>query len=275
MKRLTSLSALLDELSPDLPATDPSWDDVLLRAQLLASAAEHSAGLRRRWTRRRLLMVAAAALAIVVPIAALAAARGWWFFDFPDTPPPLTAPVVVTSGSWSGHGWKLVAYNSETAGTCWSITFDDQGQSGGSAVTRGPGAVGDAGNALGCGSVVGVQPPDRTKIDIPTLTYMTRTSAGGFPRWIAGPVVDTATNVVVRYRNGVSLRIPTTPSVVLGRAGWFGPVRFFAAPLPLNVSADDLPVWLAGLDNDGKVVACFNPVTATHGYSVPEECGSG
>ena len=274
--RRTSLSALLDELSPDLPAAGPGWGDVLVRAELLGAPPVHRARLPRlrRALKRRVVLAVAVVTTALIPLLALAAANDWWFFKFRDTPKPFGKPVVVARGSWSGHAWSLVAYDSKTNGTCWSITFDESPPGGaGGAMAPAPGAVSGADNALGCGGIVGLRPPRPRAIDLPTVMYMTAASFNtDYPHWIAGPVVDSARTVVVRYRDGAVVRAPTTRRVQLAKVGWFGPIRFFAAPLPQGVKVDDLPASVTGLSADGSVVACLVPRTASHFFSPLSDC---
>jgi hypothetical protein len=221
-----------------------------------------------------LLGVVALAAAVVIPLVALATVNDWWFFNFKGVPRPVSNVVVVTRGSWSGHPWKLVAYNTQTDGTCWSITFDES-TGGATAVMRGApgGAVGRAANALSCGSLVGIKPP-HGPMDLPTITYATAANEERrFPSWIAGPVVRSAATVVIRWPGGPVVRTPTVgTSRSLGKIGWFRPVRFYAAALPQGVSIGDQPLSLAGLDARGRVVACYVPATEINGWSALGDC---
>lgn len=252
MSRLTSLSALLDELSPDVPAAGPGWEDVLTRADVLAAAATNGSPpaptrmgslARRPWTGTKRLLVAAAVLAaILIPLGALATVNGWWS----GTPRPLNKPVVVTRGSWEGHPWNLAAYVS-AARICWSINFEDS--------PRGGTALGG-----GCGSIVGIRPPG-AGLAIPTVDWRAgATSIRSYPKWIAGPVVETARLVVIHFRNGTELRVPATGAVQWKNVGWYRPVRFFAAQLPAEINFIHVPESLdsiTGLDAQGNIVACY------------------
>ena len=97
MRRFTSVSLLLEQLSPELPPLNPSWDDVLARAQLLAdSAATNGEGVTdlgpplafalspsaKRPPRRRFLLTAAAIMALVFAVVAAAYALGHPIIDF-------------------------------------------------------------------------------------------------------------------------------------------------------------------------------------------------
>jgi hypothetical protein len=102
MSRFSSFSQLLDEVSPELPALAPSWEDVLARAQLLADTAatngdgvtngERSLALAllpppaKRRPRRRLLVAAAAVVALVFAVVGAAYALGHPIIDFGKAP---------------------------------------------------------------------------------------------------------------------------------------------------------------------------------------------
>jgi len=105
------------------------------------------------------------------------------------------------------------------------------------------------GGALGCGGFSvrpAGSPSGRRGID-----YASSQSAD-LPHWAAGPVVDTAAEVALYFRNGDLLRVPTfAPPEPLG------PVRFYATALPTSTDpAAERPVKVVGLDKDGAVVAC-------------------
>jgi hypothetical protein len=106
LKRFTSLSQLLDQLSPELPAIAPSWHDVLARAQLHADTASKngdaatngerslqfalSSPPAKRRPRRQLVVVVAATVALVFAVVAAAYALGHPVIDFgkaPNGPP--------------------------------------------------------------------------------------------------------------------------------------------------------------------------------------------
>jgi hypothetical protein len=279
MNEVNSMSALLDELSPELPASGATWDDVLARAQLLAGSTSTSGSAPRRSPRRvarkRLVLATALVTAIVIPLVAWAAVNDWWFFQFRDTPRPLSAPAVVASGSWSGHRWEMAAYNSGV-GTCWSITFPDSNEIGGAWMygVSGAGVTSNADNALGCGGIIGIRPPNPGALQLPTVMYMLGGSVdASYPSWIAGPVVASARTVVIRFPDGEVVSAPTTPPVKLGHVGWYGPVRFFAAQVPPNVKRFGRPQSVTGVDARGNVVACFVPALATSGFFTPlPEC---
>ena len=94
-----------------------------------------------------------------------------------------------------------------------------------------------------------------------TITYLSGSATSELPAYIAGPVVDTASQVVIRRKDDTILRVPTFP----------GPsslehVRFYATQLTADVQADELES-VAGLDSEGNIVACLVPATAVDGVS--------
>jgi hypothetical protein len=95
MTKFTSMSAVLDELSPDVPATGLGWDDVLARADALAASRNGSVRVAhqgRRWARlhggrpRRYVVVAVALVALVSLVVAAAYALGHPIVDFGRAP---------------------------------------------------------------------------------------------------------------------------------------------------------------------------------------------
>jgi hypothetical protein len=256
MTRPASLLALLDELSPDLPATGLGWGDVLARADSLAATAANASRAPRRpgIARKRLLLAAGLLAVILIPLGALATVNGWWFER------PLNKPVVVSQGSWGGHPWKLIAYVS-AGGICWSITFEDS-ERGAAAQTVGT-----------CGAIVGVRVP-HVGLDLGTVDWGAGSSADpSYPNWIAGPVVPTARVVLIRLRNGTELRAPASGAVKWSNVGWYRPVRFFAAPLPATVPWLEVALSvksITGLDGRGTVVACdVDALTNPSGEGTP------
>lgn len=193
--------------------------------------------------RQPLLLVASLIVCALVPVAALAIANGWWFLsEGSRAPAPAAAPVVVTGGTWSGQAWQLIAYRTTGGDICFTIT------PAASARTTGAGA------AMNCG---GFRPSASAGAGGPHgITYLSGSSEQ-LPAYIAGPVVDTATTVVVHFADGDVSQIRTVdapPSL--------GAIRFYAAPLPASAAADAAPrqsslVKLVGLDPDGRIVACL------------------
>jgi len=241
---MTRLDVTLDQLGSDA-GWSPDWENVLVRAGTVTVS-------RARFGRRVVvaLVVLAAAL---IPIAALAATQGWWFLRF-GAPQPTHAPVVVKTGAWSGRAWRLIAYPSSTDGLCFTITTAT------SSVTNPVGA-------MGCAPVVGVARTASTKgsPDMP-ITYLSSSARPELPPYIAGPVIETAAIVAIRLADGRTLTTPT-----FAAPAPLDHVRFYATRFPSNV-ADQVPVWLAGLDSAGTVVACLVPATAHEGISPLDAC---
>ncbi len=220
---------------------------------------ERSIGGRRvRFAARRLVLLSLAVLAaVLVPLAAVGAASDWWFLKNAAAPVPRTAPQVVKEGEWSGHPWQLIAYPSDTHGLCVSITPSDSGATG-------------EGGGLSCGPFVGFESKASRAM---TIAFLAGGGSSRLPAFIAGPVIEGASEVEVRFGDGGSLRVPTVA----------GPhplhhVRFYAAQLPAdfrmtpNKVTSVFPSWVAGLDAGGNVVACLAPLTAKNGISGLSDC---
>jgi hypothetical protein len=241
----------LDRLAP-LHGWVTDWPDVLERAGSRRSA--------RLFTKRRLVLALVVLAAVLVPLAAVGAANDWWFLRFGAAPPPTKAPVVVKEGEWRGHPWQLVAYPSTTDGLCFSIT--PMGS-----------ARGGAGGAMSCGPFAGVSRTADTKASPDmTITFMSGGASPELPAYIAGPVIEEAAAVEIRFGNGEVTRVPT-----FAGPESLGHVRFYAAQLPANVhdSPHTFLTFLksvAGLDANGEVVACLAPQTAKAGISDLADC---
>jgi hypothetical protein len=241
----------LDRLAP-LHGWVTDWPDVLERAGSRRSA--------RLFTKRRLVLALVVLAAVLVPLAAVGAANDWWFLRFGAAPPPTKAPVVVKDGEWRGHPWQLVAYPSTTDGLCFSITPTGS-------------ARGGAGGAMSCGPFAGVSRTVDTKASPDmTITFMSGGASPELPAYIAGPVIDEAAAVEIRFGNGEVTRVPT-----FAGPESLGHVRFYAAQLPANVH-DSPRTFLtflksvAGLNANGEVVACLAPQTAKAGISDLADC---
>jgi hypothetical protein len=103
------------------------------------------------------------------------------------------------------------------------------------------------------------------RIHLPTTGRAGRpsgaTKSPGLPYWAAGPVVDTATEVALYFRDGDVLRLPTYPVPES-----FGHVRFYANPIPeVAQSSGRAAVKVVGIDERGTVVACarLDPAAAS------------
>ena len=237
--------------------------------------------------KRRLILALVLVAAALISLAALGAASDWWFPQnrgpdpvsapdvvkeggssprFQDGPTPGTAPDVVKEGEWSGHRWRLSAYTTGD-GLCVSMS------------PAGPNASG-FGEATACFPFVGVPRTAATKGSSGmTITYLTGAPSDELPAYIAGPVIDKASTVEIKFRTGEVLRLPTfSGEASLAR------VRFYAAQLPPTIP---MPVpgqridperrfvdidTLAGLDSDGNVVACLAPRTADDAVSPLSDC---
>jgi hypothetical protein len=253
---MTEQDALLEQLV-GRAKWRPDWPDALARA------GEPSVGHRR--VRRRVVVALVVVVAILAPLAALAAANDWWFFKTPGSPTPTSAPVVVRTGAWDGHGWRLVAYPSTTDGLCVSMIPGD-------------GDNNSYGSAIGCGTFAGVARTTATKASPDmTITFLSSSATRVLPAYIVGPVIEQATMVEVRFANGETVRTPT-----FAAPHPLDHVRFYATPLP----KDQMPTtrgsgspprvaplqWLAGLDQNEHVVACLAPSSASNGGSPLSAC---
>jgi hypothetical protein len=198
------------------------------------------------------MVIALAVLAaVLVPLAALAAANNWWFLTL-GGPTPTNAPVVVKEGVWDGHPWQLIAYPSTTDGLCVSVTPKN---------STGEGA------AMGCGTFAGIARTPETKASPDmTITYLSGGASNELPAYIAGPVIENASAVEIRFADGNVMRVPTfTAPEPLSH------IRFYATPISAADQSTFLK-WVAGLDANGNVVACLAPLTAKDGISLLSDC---
>jgi hypothetical protein len=236
----------------------PNWGDVLARA------GEHPVR-KPRLARRRLVLAVALLAAVVVPLAALSAANDWWsLFKAAGVPTPASTPIVVKTGTWSGHPWQLVAYPARRRGLCFGVM-----------PTSTPGS--SEGAALECSDFAGFK---RSAAQVPpsgmTITFLSGSRSKKLPSYIAGPVIDTARTVEIHFTDGQTLRTQTfTAPAPLNH------VRFFATPIPTNDAPSSRPdqgklvlqvAWVAGLDPHGAIVACLAPSTAKDGVSPRSAC---
>ena len=252
---MNAVDQLLDGI---VPASEwhADWKDVVERAGVrMARPTVHR---RRRWA----ALAAAALIVVLAPLVAVAASQGWWVLRSGAGPQPTSAPVLVKQGSWSGHGWELVAYPSGTDGLCFSVIPAGSEQTG-----LGAGAA--------CAPFAGVQRTAETKPSPDmTITWMSG-SQPNLPPYIAGPVVANATAVKIHLTSGQTLETDTFPAPApLER------VRFYAMQLAEPLGLGRLPsggkqlslAWLAGFDADGRMVACLAPATAEDGISPLSAC---
>jgi hypothetical protein len=252
---MTYSDAALDRLAPVLP-WQADWSDVLRRA------GEGEAGrvVPRRFRKRRLVVAFVVLAAVLIPLAALAATNDWWFFASGTVPKPVSAPVVVKEGEWSGYAWQLIAYPSGTDGLCVSVT---------------PKGRTDVG-VMGCSPFVGVSRTATTKASPDmAITYLAGSSPDGRPAYIVGPVIDKASEVEIRFTNGQTIRVPT-----FSAPAPLEHIRFYAtglsdsviSPGPKSAPVSLVPKWLAGLDKEGDIVACLVPAKAKDGISPLADC---
>ena len=240
---------LLDQLAP-AQGWVPDWPNVLQRAGTRPST--------RRVTRRRMVIVLAVLAAALVPLAALAAANNWWFLTLGGGPTPTNAPVVVKEGVWDGHSWQLIAYPSTTDGLCVSVTPKN---------STGEGA------AMGCGTFAGIARTPETKASPDmTITYLSGGASNELPAYIAGPVIENASAVEIRFADGNVMRVPT-----FAAPEPLSHIRFYATPISAadQSTPTTFPTFLksvAGLDANGNVVACLTPLTAKDGISPLSDC---
>jgi len=240
-----SVEDVLDRLAPrEQFAHD--WGDVLDRAGVHEAGAVGPAWRRRKW-----LLLAAVVAALLIPVAAatVAATNDWWIFRADHGLHPVTEPVVVQTGTWDGKRWQLVASrfagNGIDDGYCSSVMPYGS-----------PPAVSSGGGG-GCGGFI-ARPADAP--DGPAGINFGSAESRGLPYWAAGPVVDTAVEVDIHFRNGDVLRVPThaVPEA-------FGHVRFYVTPIPeVPESSGQWPVKVVGLDKNDAVVACaaLDPASA-------------
>jgi hypothetical protein len=241
----------LDRLAPPL-LWEPDWLNVLDRAGERVPHRERPTSVL---SKRRLLLALAVLIALLVPLAALSAAKQRWFWWAEHGPTPLSTPVVIEEGEWSGHPWQLVAYPSTTDGLCLSF------------IPKSSAANADTGGTLGCGIVAGVpRTADTNPAPEAEILYMAGAATNQLPAFIVGPVTDKASTVAIELEKGQVLRVPTFS----GPAS-LGHVRFYATQVPAGVTAFR-PLALAGLDKDGKVVTCLVRSTAKGGVSPLSDC---
>lgn len=285
---MTSLTETLDRLSP-IQEWETDWADVLRRAGQSSPRIAAPRHMRRRALgRRRTILLAAAVVAVIAAGAALAAINHWWFLGADSGLPRAgQSPTVVTRGSWSGHRWVLVAYPSKPRvnGLCWGVTFlGAPAPYNGGVVYSLTGAAAEHGAAdgVGCGSLVGAQNRHLPAALIPTVTYEWTMPSFGYPGWIAGVTVASATHVVIRWPAKPSgPGHLANPRLVVEAETFAAPVagyrvRIFAAQLPKplmrhthSATGWTLPGSITGTDRAGRVVACSSPQTNPSGVGSP------
>jgi hypothetical protein len=279
MTRFGSISELLDDLSPRVLVDEPAWDDVLARVEVLSVSLGDTNGEAHidggSWERRRLravqgvrrrpLLTVLILLGVVlIPVSALAVVKSdpWWFLRFQPIglgPAKGTQVVVLKQGNWNGQSWVLTAYRSRAGHLC--IEFTENAPNG-----RHSGQ-----GAGGCGPVPGGSVREVSGPRTITITYMAgslvATNGHGSVRYVVGPVVNKATEVVITLANGTVMRTATfSGPTALGLTT----TRFYAVSVPTKSSstephalcaqrvaafASTRPAKLVGLDANGRTVA--------------------
>jgi hypothetical protein len=276
---MTSVTEALDRLAPS-DAWQSDWTDVLRRASEGGQRLAASRRMRpRNLGRKRVVLLAATLVAVIAAGTALAAINHWWFLGAGSGLPRAgQSPTVVTRGSWSGHRWTLVAYPSKQTtqlnGLCWGVNFSGAPApyNGGVIYSLyGTAIQHGAADGVGCGSLVGAQNRRLPSELIPTVTYEWTTPSFGYPGWIAGVTVASATHLVIRWpAKPASPGRLATPRLVVEAATFPAPVagyrvRLFAAQLPKPLvrhtriaTGWTLPASITGTDRHGRVVACYS-----------------
>jgi hypothetical protein len=258
----------LDRLAPAEGGGD--WDDVHRR--VAASPDEQlkdpAGGLVRRIRQRPLLALLILVIAALVPVGALGVAKSdpWWFLRFDQPrgfgPAKGSEVVVVRQGAWGGHGWVLTAYRSSLDHLCFQLT---EKTASGQASGQGGGTCGPVPGTFG-------RRARGSRLRLVTISYLGGSgfsaSAAGQIRYLVGPVVSSASEVVITLANGTVVRTPT-----FGAPAALGlPIRFYATQLPTASSSagthptcrqqalqfvGSRPRKLVGLDSSGRTVAQF------------------
>ena len=256
---------LLVELPEDL---QPDWEDVRRRgvnAWALPTELAPRLSLLQRLRKRPLLVVALVLLIAFVPVSALAVAgkNPWWFLRastmFGNGPAKGSVVVVLKRGSWDGQGWVLTAYKG-TRGLCYQLT---QTSAHGKATNLG---AGGCGSAPGTFARAGIGHPVKIAVSWMGSTISIGGPLKGQIRYIVGPIVPSASEVVITLANGTVIRTPTfTVPSKLGVTTRFFAAQTSIAPSPnhgaLSCRASVLgdrqssPVRVVGLDASGHVVA--------------------
>lgn len=126
---------------------------------------------------------------------------------------------------------------------------------------------------MSCGPFAGTARTPETKASSDmTITYLSGSATAELPAYIAGPVIDKASIVEIRFGSGDVLRVPTFTAPEP-----FEHIRFYATQLPASVQPRPRAFatfleWIAGLDASGEVVACLAPLTAKDGSSPLSDC---
>jgi hypothetical protein len=235
------VSAVLDELVPRFEDGQGDWERVVADAGAAAPTARVQVARRARWlTRRRLALVAVALAAIALPLVAVAASQEWWFFRTGAAPEPVTGVSVITTGTWNGREWQLLAYRSSTDGICFGVAPPEAARTAG------------AGAAMACAPVEGMPATPNSKPGPRVSVTFLTSSLGEETVYAVGPVVDAAAEVEVHLAGGEVVRAATFDA-----PEELGAIRFYAMQLPISRARGATIEKLAGRDRDGRVVACL------------------
>jgi hypothetical protein len=227
---LDNLSSLLDEVAPPHPF-DPDWSGVVRRADRARPPRFRGRG---RGRQLRLVVAFAAIVAVVAPLAVLGASEQWWFLGA-HVPPPVSSPAVVHSGNWGGHAWDLVAYRSGK-GVCFMIQPSNASTDGG------------LGAAMGCGGFEPSAPLNSGEGESRRITYLMGPGGAELPPYIAGPVVELASQVDVELASG-----ETDKAEIFDAPPSLGTLKFYALTIPGGTSVVER---VLGRDTHGDIVAC-------------------
>ena len=228
------LKETLESLAP--PQEDiPTWEGVLYRAGIETSALD------RRQLRKRYLIAITALIAMLVPLAAIGSQSNWWFLS-DGSPQPVSDIMAVTSGTWDGYKWQLVAFRSDRMGLCYAMQSTKHGL---------PGPKDGGGEACGEFDGVPLRPSSKPSRSV-TIAALSG-SLGPLTKdspYVVGPVVDQAARVDVYLQGGRVIHAPTLDAPDELNL----PVRFFVAQLP---PAETSFSKLVAIDGAGNVVACL------------------
>lgn len=223
---------------------NPDWSDVLDRSG-------HHTTMRSRPSRRVVLVTAfAAALVVLVPLCAVAAVNDWWFLRGSPATVVQGDPAVIKSGDWGGRPWDFVAYPNAKDGLCFGITPAAEPSS-------------SFGASMNCGPFGPARSTTTNAHPDIRISFVSGQATRVLPAYIAGPVVTQAATVLVKLNDGTTLRTPT-----FSAPPPLEHVRFYATSLPTTDTSEAggpsqfFPfAWIAGLDKNNRIVACFKPPT--------------
>lgn len=253
------IQAALEDLVPLRGERQPDWQDVMARSgsdghpvELNLSRPRHegsdrTAGQRRslRRHRRVLILAIVVVIAMIAVVLAVGATAGWWFARAP-VPAPAGRIGIVSTGTWDGQGWQLVAYRATTGEICYSLALEQT-----QASEPSPGA-------FSCADL---------RAKKPGMAALAVGRQQNFPAYLTGPVVGSASVVLVSTSDGGVVETQTVPA-----PDSIGPqVRFFALQLPCG----KYPVRAVGITDNGERVADLDLSELTKQQeALPNRCTS-